>query len=39
MSEDCLFLNVWTTFVPKNFEQGRRRPVVILIEGSISLLN
>ena len=33
MSEDCLYLNVWTTFVPQGFEQGRRRPVVILIEG------
>ena len=33
MNEDCLYLNIWTTFVPQNFDQGRRRPVVILIEG------
>ena len=34
MSEDCLYLNVWTPFLPRRGDTLQsRRPVMVFIEG------
>ena len=34
MSEDCLYLNVWTPFLPRRGDSiNNRRPVIFFIEG------
>ena len=34
MSEDCLYINVWTPFLPRRGDSSQsRRPVIVFIEG------
>ena len=31
MEEDCLYLNVWTNFLPRSPGDGRPRPVIVFL--------
>ena len=39
MDEDCLYLNIWTTYLPKDSDRRVLLPVVIFIEGQLFTLS